>query len=301
MPRISKEYLLAGRWSGDDISGDVVEIKQELARKLGRLEELRQLLLVTEQEVEHLKNKLVQYDRSAHLQVDLDFTNLQGPREQIIDKLDRGFWKSSEEAALEDGDALLLEWLGSLDYDDLLDEEFVAKCVPDHLFGLIDLIKLCITTDFGTTGGLFEDTGSYGVYFPVLQEFKLVGNFSSNLEKIAFHLPTLNDCILEWDPSLVSKLWFPVVQPKRLRYNVGNTLSESTMDIVRGTLRDILLRYITTKELCVPTSMKTGLLGLLEELSGIGTLQDSWEVVSFHDTSGTLETLQVKDIVGNRT
>ncbi|KIM19619.1 hypothetical protein M408DRAFT_313959, partial [Serendipita vermifera MAFF 305830] len=301
------------------ISGYIVEIKQELARKIAQLEDLQQLVLSTEQEVEQLKER----SRSAHLQVDLDFTNLQGPREQIMDKLDQGFWKSSEEAALEDGDALLLEWLGSLDYDDILDQEFVAKCVPDHVFCLIDLIV-------GQDGRNMERWQSLKIAFPiapelslliwpklmrptpslsdiqfihsVLREFQLVGKFSSVLEKIEFHFPTLEEFVLEWGAyvHVQTKPWLPAVHASRLRWNVGNTPIDLITDVSKGVLRTILHRYTNTKGLCVPAFVKTVLLGLLKEIFDDGILCNSWEVVSFHDMSGILETVRVKDIVGSR-
>lgn len=478
------------------ISGYIVEIKQELARKIAQLEDLQQLVLSTEQEVEQLKGRLIQHElaktlstrtidrcppeilsiifkyfildqpshvrrlllvcrrwydlvvqdpqmwniirvtvpeqewnieswkqsiqpfiktclersRSAHLQVDLDFTNLQGPREQIMDKLDQGFWKSSEEAALEDGDALLLEWLGSLDYDDILDQEFVAKCVPDHVFCLIDLIvgqdgrnmerwqslkiafpiapelslliwpklmrptpslsdiqfihsghlrdlgsndplpffestqcarvgdfadwhtfsrmfptslreltvgisselaffrgltsftnltKLCVKSIFGTIDGV---VGDCAISLPVLREFQLVGKFSSVLEKIEFHFPTLEEFVLEWGAyvHVQTKPWLPAVHASRLRWNVGNTPIDLITDVSKGVLRTILHRYTNTKGLCVPAFVKTVLLGLLKEIFDDGILCNSWEVVSFHDMSGILETVRVKDIVGSR-
>lgn len=480
-----------------DILGDIAETTQELTRQLARLEELKQLVLVTEQEIERLKGKLTQYEsakalsarpinkcppeilsiifkyfildhpshvrrlllvcrhwhnlivqdpqmwsrihiaipehewnmklwtksmrpfistclersRSAYLQVDLDFTNLQNPREQIKEKLYQGFWKSSNAAEFGDDD-LLWEWLDELDYDDLLDDEdFIEKCVPEHVFGLMDFIvgpkgrnmerwqslkmefpttselasslwykllhptpnlpnihftqldhlrdwgsndslpffastqcatvsdvgnwrmfsrmfstllreltaeisselgffrgvagfinltKLCVRTPYGTRFDSDEDMGPCTIFLPVLQEFRLIGSFSSDLEKIDFRFPALKDFVLEWSPALVSKPWLPVVQPKRLRWTVDGRRSERIKEAAEGVLRDLLLRYTNTKELCVPASMKTVLLGLLEELSGAGTLPDSWEMISFHDTSDALEALQIRDVIGNR-
>ncbi|KIM30423.1 hypothetical protein M408DRAFT_328024 [Serendipita vermifera MAFF 305830] len=141
--------------------------------------------------------------------------------------------------------------------------------------------------------------GTCTISLPVLQEFQLIGNFSVVIEETDFRFPTLKDFVLEWSPALVSKPWLPAVQPKRLRWNVDRR-SKRIKEVAEGVLRDILLRYTNTKELCVPASMKTVLLGLLEELSGSGTIPDSWEMISFHDTSDALEALQMRDVIGNR-
>lgn len=482
---------------GNNISGDIIETKQKLARHLARLEELKQLVLATEQEVKRLKDKLIQYEsvkplsagpiekcpqellsiifkyfildrpshvrrllpvcrrwydliiqdpqmwntirivvpyhewdvesrtqsikplirsclersRSALLHVDLNLTHLDVPRDLIVERLYQGFWKASEDAGPESTD-LLFDWLDDLDYEDLLNNDnFIAECIPDHVFDLIDLIsgqngenmerwqtlkiafpmhpelapllwpkllhptlslsdiqftnlehlrdldandplpffestkcarvsdcgdwhmlsrmfptslrelnaeisselaffgglasfinltKLCIETVYIPSLRPGEDAGDCAIFLPVLQEFQLIGEFSSVIERVGFHFPILKDLILEWGAHVQAKPWLPAVQPKRLRWDVNPIRFEVIKKVTEGVLRDLLLRYTTTKELRVPAFMRAVLLGLLVELSSDDTLPGIWEVVSFHSASGILEVLQVKDIIGSR-
>ncbi|KIM30403.1 hypothetical protein M408DRAFT_7511 [Serendipita vermifera MAFF 305830] len=267
---------------GNNISGDIIETKQKLARHLARLEELKQLVLATEQEVKRLKDKLIQYESVKPLSAE---------------RLYQGFWKASEDAGPESTD-LLFDWLDDLDYEDLLNNDnFIAECIPDHVFDLIDLISETVYIPSLRPG---EDAGDCAIFLPVLQEFQLIGEFSSVIERVGFHFPILKDLILEWGAHVQAKPWLPAVQPKRLRWDVNPIRFEVIKKVTEGVLRDLLLRYTTTKELRVPAFMRAVLLGLLVELSSDDTLPGIWEVVSFHSASGILEVLQVKDIIGSR-
>jgi F-box-like len=137
------------------------------------------------------------------------------------------------------------------------------------------------------------------VYLPVLQELVLLGYFI-NLDAVKFHLPRLKRLVVGWGMAFSSIQYaMPMVQPPEVHWAPVDEPDsrEDTLRLADKVIRSFLLHYASSDCFSVTFFLKDNALKVLKVLSTEGLLPPKWRTVSFHDKFGSIESMQIDNIV----
>jgi hypothetical protein len=137
------------------------------------------------------------------------------------------------------------------------------------------------------------------IYLPVLQELVLLGYFI-NLDAVKFDLPRLKRLVIEWGITLSSVQYtMPMVQPSEVHWALVNEryADEDPAKAADTVIRSFLLHYTSSDCFSVTSLLKGNALKVLKVLSTEGVLPTKWRTVSFHDKCGSVERIQIDNIV----